>query len=432
MDPSSSSESLESLVLPAELPAFGHAMKEYFHFDPEYINLNHGSYGSLPRLVSAWCNALSDKIETNPDLFMRLTYQPMLVAVREKVASFIGVSDVSEVVLVPNASHGVNTVLRNFIWEAGDVIVSCNTTYGSVSRTAQYISDVPPHPEIAQFTLLFPTTKEDIISRWREHLRSVRERVGKNAKIVAVIDAIISTPGALLPWEDMADICREFEVWSVVDAAHAIGQQSGIKLDEVKPDFWISNCHKWLFAKRGVAVLYVPKRNQHIVKSSFPTSATYISPEDRTGLNFVEQFEWNGTIDLVPYFSISAALDFRKWLGSEGAINEYCHKLAIEGGKALAKVLNTKVMDEDGQFTAHMVNVVMPLPGHLKPTVELDLMFKQKLLVEHKAYATHCYHNGMWWARCSAQVWNEVEDFQKLGKVLLTVCSEIKEEYRRN
>ncbi|KAK0432665.1 lectin [Armillaria borealis] len=46
----------------------------------------------------------------------------MSIAVREKVASFIGVSDVNEVVLVPNASNGVNTVLKNFIWEAEDVI----------------------------------------------------------------------------------------------------------------------------------------------------------------------------------------------------------------------------------------------------------------------------------------------------------------------
>ncbi|KAK0224427.1 pyridoxal phosphate-dependent transferase [Armillaria nabsnona] len=427
-----SASSLESLVLSEQPPAFGHQMKEYFHFDPEYVNLNHGSYGSLPRPVSTWCTALSDKIEANPDLFMRLTYRPMLIALREKVASFIGVSDVNEVVLAPNASHGVNTVLKNFIWEAGDVIVTCNTTYGSISRTAQYISDVPPHPEVAQFTILFPTTKEDIISRWREHLQSIRERVGKNAKIVAVVDAIISNPGALLPWEVMTDICREFDVWSVIDAAHAIGQQAGIQLDQAKPDFWISNCHKWLFAKRGSAVLYVPKRNQHIVKSSFPTSSTYISPKDRTGPNFVEQFEWNGTVDWAPYLSVSAALDFRNWLGGEGMIDKYCHNLAIEGGKALAKVLNTKVMDEDGQFTAHMVNVVIPLSGDVKPSLELDLMFKNKLLVKYNVYAAHYYHNGMWWARCSAQIWNEVEDFEKLGTALLSVCDEIQKEYRAN
>ncbi|KAK0432660.1 hypothetical protein EV421DRAFT_1495608 [Armillaria borealis] len=227
---------LQSLVLPAQLPAFGQLESwrvlwiVVLKRDAHRVVIE-GSYGSLPRPVGAWCSALSDKIESNPDLFMRFTYQSMPIAVREKVASFIGVSD--EVVLVLNASHGVNTVLKNFIWEAGDVIVTCDTAYGSISRTAQYISDVPPHPKVAQFTILFPTTKEDIISRWRGHLQSVRERTGKNVKIVAVVDAIISNPG-VLPWEVMTDICREFDVWS---AAHAIGQQARIQLDQVKPDF---------------------------------------------------------------------------------------------------------------------------------------------------------------------------------------------------
>ena len=46
-----------------------------------------GSYKSLPRPVSVWCSALSDKIEANPDMFMRLTYHHILIAVRENVAS---------------------------------------------------------------------------------------------------------------------------------------------------------------------------------------------------------------------------------------------------------------------------------------------------------------------------------------------------------
>ncbi len=88
-----------------------------------------GSYGSLPWPVSMWCSALSNKIKSNSDLFMRLIYWPMLITVRERVTSFIGVSDINEVVLVPNTSHGVNTVLKNFIWEAGHVIVTCETSY---------------------------------------------------------------------------------------------------------------------------------------------------------------------------------------------------------------------------------------------------------------------------------------------------------------
>lgn len=41
--------------------------------------------------------------------------------------------------------------------------------------------------------------------------------------------------------------------------------QPGINLSEAKPDFWVSNCHKWLYCKRGCAVLYVPKRSVSVL-----------------------------------------------------------------------------------------------------------------------------------------------------------------------
>lgn len=59
-------------------------------------------------------------------------------------------------------------------------------------------------------------------------------------KVVAVVDAIVANPGVRLPWKEMVAICKDAGVWSVVDAAHAIGQQVDINLSEAKPDFWVS------------------------------------------------------------------------------------------------------------------------------------------------------------------------------------------------
>ena len=66
-------------------------------------------------------------------------------------------------------------------------------------------------------------------------------------------------------------------------------------------------------------------------------------------------FIGNGTLDFVPFLSVMAALDFRQWIGGEAAINDYCHSLAVNGGKLLAGFLGTSVMDEDGSLTSHMV-----------------------------------------------------------------------------
>lgn len=400
--------------------------------------------------------------ERNPDKFHRITYMPLLVESRKRIAELVG-ARTDEIVLVTNATHGVNEVLRNFEWREGDVLLSATTTYGAVSRTAQYLSDrsEAPRPTHHIIEYTFPMSHPEIIDRFRESIKLIKasypgtefsdvpsdsvlaqsggSNVKKN-KFVAVIDSIVSNPGVLLPWKELVQICKEEGIWSVIDAAHSIGQEVNINLSEAKPDFFISNCHKWLYVKRSCALLYVPKRNQHLIKSSIPTSHAYVSPTDSHPpppddvTNFVGQHEWTGTMDQGPFLTVSAALDFRKWLGGEAVINAYCHNLAMEGGRRLAEIFGTKVMDVTGELTLNMANVLLPLPvekskGEIynsQNLVAINTVLREKLLYDWNGYAAHYFHAGGWWTRCSAQVWNEVFDFEYIGKAFIAICEDIK------
>ncbi|KAF8323561.1 pyridoxal phosphate-dependent transferase [Amanita rubescens] len=422
-------EALDTEALYAQPPPkFGHDLLKYFAIDPGYINLNHGSFGSTPLPVLKAANEISLEAEAEPDVFHRITYMPRLVEMREQIAKFIGAAKTDEVVLVANASVGLNTILRNIEWEKGDAILVTNATYNSIYRTAQYLSNTPPYPTLAVLDLDFPLSHDQIIDLFREKIRSLPP--GKNR--VAVIDSIVSNPGVILPWKQMVKICAEEGVLSVVDAAHSIGQEMDINLEEANPDFWVTNLHKWLYVKRGCGALYIPERNQHIIKSAIPTSYAYIPMEERSypGQGLIEQFEWNGTIDYSPYFTIPSALAFRRWLGSEHAINTYCHALALQGGKVLASILETRVLDPQGDLTLNMVNVQLPLPGTDVLPLSNEVYFKlqDKLLKERKIYSAYFVHNGNWWTRCSAQVYNEVSDFTKLGEAWLEICKEVLEE----
>ncbi|KAF8558146.1 PLP-dependent transferase [Imleria badia] len=426
----------QTSVAPAELyktlpPAFGHDSLVLFGFEPNYVNLNHGSYGSLPLPVRAFCDELSDKVESNPDRFIRVDGIHYLNRVRERVAKLIG-AETDECVIVNNTSHGLTTVLRNFIFNEGDILVGATTTYGPVSNALKYLVDVPPHPTLSTFDLQFPTKREKIIQDFEKYIKQLTEvgDVTGERKIIAIIDTIASNPGVLLPWKEMVAICREAGVISVVDGAHSIGQELDINLSEAQPDFWVSNCHKWLFSKRGSAVLYVPKRNQHLIKSTIPTPYNYQSPLDddyKGPQDFFRLFEWTGTIDYVPQLSIGAAIDFREWLGGEYKINDYTHALAIAGGKHLAERLGTSVMDPDGEFTLNMVNVELPIPGEIESSDEVHQIFIDILLLQWQTYGATYRHNGKWWIRCSAQIWNEISDFDVLADALKDACAKVKE-----
>jgi selenocysteine lyase/cysteine desulfurase len=177
--------------------------------------------------------------------------------------------------------------------------LAATTSYHAIAATLRHVHALHPHTVLSTFALTFATTRAALLSAWRAHLRAL-PRAAPSAdnprpKAVAVLDSIASVPGALLPWEEMVRICREERVWSVVDGAHSVGQEA-LDLGAAQPDFFVSvrslrgfsaalvcscvgscaqNCHKWLYAKRGCAFLYVPARNRHVIKSTLPTSGDY-------------------------------------------------------------------------------------------------------------------------------------------------------------
>ncbi|EJD49577.1 PLP-dependent transferase [Auricularia subglabra TFB-10046 SS5] len=416
---------------------FGHPMKKHFGLAEGFLTVNHGSYGTAPLRVIEYAEKLARQSDAMPDFWWRHTAGELLVQAREAVAKFLNVPDVDECVLVINATSGINHVMRNIEWNAGDVIVGNATTYGAIALTMQYTHDVRPHPEISNVTWTFPTTHDEIVAKFRAHLKSIKRHEGQ--KVVAIIDAISSAPGAVFPWERMVKVCKEENVWSVVDAAHAIGQIP-IDLPAADPDFWVSNCHKWLYARKGCAVLYVPKRNQHTMKTGFPTSWEYesparadmvraIKPGTHAKSNFVAQFSAVGTMDLVPFMSVIEALAFRRDIGGEKAINAYCHFLALHAGKRIAELFGTRVMDPDGAITANMVNVLMPLPVRAQQTA-VDLtaridIFKVRMLAEHKCAVQTYVHDRKWWFRASAQIFNEISDYEFAAGHVKKICEEL-------
>ena len=62
----------------------------------------------------------------------------------------------------------------------------------------------------------------------------------ESVKVVAIIESITATPSILLPWKEMVRICHDENIWSIVDAAHSVGQEEKINLSEADPDFWLT------------------------------------------------------------------------------------------------------------------------------------------------------------------------------------------------
>jgi hercynylcysteine S-oxide lyase len=122
----------------------------------------------------------------------------------------------------------------------------------------------------------------------------------------------------------------------------------------------IACANRWLFTPRGCALLHVPKRNQHLIRTTYPTSHGYVPaanapseirnplPPTDDKSPFITLFQFVATNDNAPYYCLPAALNFRQNLcpGGEEGIYTYIRDVAQRGADLLALLLGTEVMDE--------------------------------------------------------------------------------------
>jgi selenocysteine lyase/cysteine desulfurase len=337
----------------------------------------------------------------------------------------------------------VNTVLRNIKWNANgkDEIINFNIIYGSCGKTIAFISENTELVSAREITITFPASNAVIVDAFKAAIRASRA-AGKNPRM-AIFDTVSSMPGLRLPFEELTSVCAAEGVLSLIDGAHGIGHIP-LNLTTVNPDFFVSNTHKWLFVPRGSAILYVPERNQHLIRSTLPTSHGFIpvgSERDlgplppSTKSNFISQFNSYGTIDNANYLCIPTAVKFREEVcGGEAAITSYCISLAKEGGARVAAIMGTQVLDnEDHTLTdCALVNVELPIsfgagPGAYQNIVPVEHKSKvhewilKTLLSDYHTFIAIVFFQGRFWARLSAQVYLDLADFEWAGRTLKDV-----------
>jgi selenocysteine lyase/cysteine desulfurase len=95
---------------------------------------------------------------------------------------------------------------------------------------------------------------------------------------LAILDHIISTPGLVLPVDSLALFFAEKGIPLFIDGAHAIGQIP-VDMAEIKANAYFSNFHKWSFAPKNAAFLYLDDKYVEIVKPVITGNFHGMGPE---------------------------------------------------------------------------------------------------------------------------------------------------------
>lgn len=398
------------------------------------FSLSPGSFGATPTAITKVANHLHHESEARPDTFILYAYPQLLDKSRAAVADFLKVPT-DTCVFVANATTGVNTVLRNIPWnEDGlDEILYFSTIYGACGKTVVYVSESTEKVTGREIKITYPISHANYVKVFADAIKASKA-AGKRPRI-AIFDTVASIPGLRVPFEDLLKVCESNGVLSLIDGAHGIGHIP-LDLSALKPDFFVSNCHKWLFVPRGCAVLQVPFKNQHYIRSTLPTSHGFV-PKTNTGMTsvlppsekpeWVVNFEFVGTVDVTPFGCVAEAIKWRKEVcGGEEKIFEYCNDLIRKGAKIVADALGTKVLanpEGEGDLQACQLAMV-PLPINdvkEEDTANLLSWLKETMIRDFKTFIFFTYWQDGFWVRLSGQVYLEEEDFRWAGEALKTV-----------
>lgn len=389
----------------AATPALGATIREEWGLDPDFLTVNHGSFGAAPLVVLAAQDEWRRRLEAQPTRFMRNELPKALRRAAEKLGRFVGARG-EDIAFVDNATTGCNAVLRSLEFRPGDEILVLSHVYGAVRNTVAHVAR-QAGARMVEAEIPFPNPTEDGI------VAAVKAKLNGNTRI-AVFDHITSHSALVLPIERMVAACRAIGVPVLVDGAHGPGQVT-VDLAALDADWYSGNCHKWLSAPKGAAFLWARKDRQ---QDLHPATISH-----GYGKGFAAEFDWTGTRDPSAYLAVGAAIDFHQRLGGP-ALRRRNADLARAGAELIAERLRSETA-AGPEFHAAMWLVKLPITGPATP--ERAFALRGRMLDEFKTDVPVHPLAGAFWIRISAFAYNELGDFARLAEIAARLCQSERE-----
>ena len=295
--------------------------------DPNVCFLNHGSFGACPVAVLEEQSRLRRQMEADPVRFLDRELEGRLDEARAALARFVN-ADPDDIAFVPNATTGVNTVLRSLRFKPDDEILATDMEYNACRNAAEFV--VGPARFVAA-RLPFPVASPEALSK------AVLSRVTTKTRL-ALLSHITSPTGIILPIETLVAKLQARGVDVLVDGAHAPGQVP-VDISALGAAYYTGNCHKWLCAPKGAAFLHVRRGRQPGIRPLVISHGANSRRTDRS--RFRLEADWTGTSDPTPYLCVPAAIRCVESLvpGGWPEVMKRNHELAVEARLILVRAL---------------------------------------------------------------------------------------------
>ena len=360
--------------------------------------LNHGAFGATPRRVLAAQDRIRLAVERQPLRFMMEDLPGALRAAASDLAAFVGANG-DDLAFVENTTAGVNAILRSFPLTPGDEVVTADHVYPAVGKTLGFVcARAGASLRLARVGL--PVLNPDQV------VQAYAAAITPATRLL-VVDHVTSGSGLVFPVAAVVALGRRHGLPVLVDGAHGLGMLP-LDLTVLGATWYVANCHKWLCAPKGSAMLW----------------ANPADPRSRSGLHapvishgfdqpFPAEFDWIGTRDVSAWLSVPEAVALRGALG-DAAVRDHNDQLAAAGAAVVRAAIGGQLAGPTSMLGS-MASVLVP--GVTTATQALGdrlrgLLWQERIEVGVPALL------GRLLVRVSGQIYNTPDEYERLAAAL--------------
>jgi isopenicillin-N epimerase len=389
-------------------------MQRLWSFDHGIDFLNHGSFGACPGPVLDFQRQVQQRLERQPIRFFLEDCEPALDEARSVLGRFLKASP-ADLVFVPNATAGVNTVLRSLPWRRGDELLVTDHAYNACRNALDFVA---ARAKARVVTVAIPFPLRDASAVMEPILEAVTSRTR-----LALLDHVTSPTALVLP---IAELVRELDrrgVETLVDGAHAPGMLP-LDLTRLGAAYYTGNCHKWICAPKGAGFLHVRGDRQARIRPLSISHGANSPRRDRS--RFQLEFGWTGTADPSPYLCVPEAIRVMGGLVSGGwrGLMRRNRELALAARGRLCRALSIEPPCPESMLGSL---AAIPLPDQRGSKVSRfgldplnDRLWKE-FRIEVPVFPWPAAPKRL--LRISAQLYNHEDQYERLAQALIQLLT---------
>lgn len=290
-----------------EMPGKDYASDYLLSKDVTYFN--HGSIGTIPKIVQKAHVEYLELCETNPWLYMwGDPWKEQREIVRTKTAAYIG-ADPEEVVFAHNTTEAMNMLASGLNLSKGDEVLFSSWNHSGASVCWEHYGRQKGYA-VRRFEM---DPNDDQFHASEGVLNAYLSEIRGNTKVLVVphIDNIL---GVNHPIKELTSKAKAAGVeYVVVDGAQSIGMIP-VNMHDLGIDFYATSPHKWIQSPKGLGIAYFKKELQDQIQ---PLVVSWGQNSWEGKVNVFEDF---GTRNLAELMTLGNAIDFQLALGMDIAI----------------------------------------------------------------------------------------------------------------